>query len=170
MVNLKKNTFKHVTINQSPDVEIEQTKLEWNGFKQYMYQKRKMHRNEMKIKISKCNNEDEKSAFLKEINNFGPRMLWRSVEDDNVVSSLHPNCRKLLFLLLLFPLSVACVERFFSKMKLVKTRLRNQLSQVTLENLLFIATESRKDGFDDKIYEYFVDELCCRNPKMRMDV
>ena len=65
-----------------------------------MYQKRKMHRNEMKIKISKCNNEDEKSAFLKEINNFGRRMLWRIVKDDNVVSSLYPNCRKLLFLLL----------------------------------------------------------------------
>ena len=32
-----------------------------------------------------------------------------------------------------FPLSVACVERFFSKQKLVKTRLKNQLSQTTLE-------------------------------------
>ena len=40
------------------------------------------------------------------------------------------------------------------------------MSQVTLENLLFIATESPKDGFDDKLYEYFVDELSCRNPKM----
>ena len=81
---------------------------------------------------------------------------------------ISPN-RKACFLLLL-PLSVACVERFFSKMKLVKTHLRNQLSQVTLETLLFIATESPKDGFHDKIYEYFVDELSGRNPKMRMDV
>ena len=59
----QKNTFKHVTINQGPDVEIEQTKLEWNGSKQFMCQKRKMHRNEMKIKISKCNNEDEVCFF-----------------------------------------------------------------------------------------------------------
>ena len=44
--------------------------------------------------------------------------------------------------MLIFPLSTTCVERFFSEMKLVKIQLRNQLSQVNLENLLFIATEA----------------------------
>ena len=44
-------------------------------------------------------------------------------------------------------------------MKLVKTRLRNQLSQVNLENLLFIATEAPKTGFTDSEYDFFVDEL-----------
>ena len=69
-------------------------------------------------------------------------------------------CLKLLHLMLIFPLSTACVERFFSKMKLVKTRLRNQLSQVNLENLLFIATEAPKTGFTDSEYDFFFfDEL-----------
>ena len=44
--------------------------------------------------------------------------------------------------MLIFLLSTTCVKRFFSKMKLVKIQLRNQLSQVNLENLLFIATEA----------------------------
>ena len=65
-------------------------------------------------------------------------------------------CLKLLHLMLIFPLSTACVERFFSKMKLVKTRLRNQLSQVNLENLLFIATEAPKTGFTDSEYDFLL--------------
>ena len=44
-------------------------------------------------------------------------------------------------------------------MKLAKTRLRNQLSQVNLENLLFIATETPKTGFTDSDNDFFVDEL-----------
>ena len=59
--------------------------------------------------------------------------------------------------MLIFPLSTACVERFFSKMKLVKTRLQNQLSQVNL-----------KTGFTDSEHDFFVDEL--KKNYMRMDV
>ena len=70
--------------------------------------------------------------------------------------------------MLIFPLSTARVERFFSKMKLVKTRLRNQLSQVNLEKLLFTATEAPETGFTDSEYDIFVDELKKNN--MRMDV
>ena len=57
-----------------------------------------------------------------------------------------------------------------SKMKLVKTRLRNQLKQTSLENLLFINTEIPRGGFGDTTFEYFVDELKRRNPDMRMDI
>ena len=44
-------------------------------------------------------------------------------------------------------------------MKLVKTWLQNQLLQVKLENLFFIATEAPKTGFTDSEYEFFFDEL-----------
>ena len=52
-------------------------------------------------------------------------------------------------------------------MKLIKTSLRNNLSQSTLENLLFIATEAPKDFHNDH-YENFVNELKRLNPKMRI--
>ena len=65
------------------------------------------------------------------------------------------------------PLSVACVERLFSKMKLIKTRLRNQLGQTTLDSLLRISTES-PDAFQDDEFEFFANELKRLNPNMRM--
>ena len=73
----------------------------------------------------------------------------------------------LLKLSLLFPLSVACVEHLFSKIKLIKICLRSQLGETTLGSLLQTSTESMI-GFDDDQYEYFVDELKCLNSQMRV--
>ena len=71
---------------------------------------------------------------------------------------------------MIFPLSATCVERLFSKMKIVKNRLCNSLSNATLESLLLIATESRKAGFEDDVLEQFVDELKKRNPNMCLKI
>lgn len=49
-------------------------------------------------------------------------------------------------------------RKTFSKMKLTKTPLRNNLSQTTLEKLLFIPTEALKD-FHDEHYKHFVNKL-----------
>ena len=76
---------------------------------------------------------------------------------DTIFQELYPNCYKLLYLLMTFPLRVACVEHFFSRLKLVKTRLKNQLSQTTLECLLRITTESPKEGFSDTQDKYSVN-------------
>ena len=53
-------------------------------------------------------------------------------------------------------------------MKVVKTRLQNQLKQSTLESLHCISTESPQNGFSDEEYEHFVDELKKRNLKMKI--
>ena len=55
-------------------------------------------------------------------------------------------------------------------MKLIKTRLQNQLSQVHLDQLLCIATESPKEDLSDNTYEDFVHEIKKRNPKLRIDI
>ena len=75
---------------------------------------------------------------------------WKSM----TLSSVYPNCYKLFYHLLLFPLSTVCRERLFSKMKLIKTGLWNNLSQSTLENLLFIVMEAWKD-FHNYHYKHF---------------
>ena len=121
------------------------------------------------MELNKARSDEEKELLMKK-EKFGPHKLLTSLRGDSTCEDIFPECSKLLLLLLLFPLSTACVERSFSKLKLVKTRLRNHLSQTTLENLLFIATESAKDGFSDKVFEHFVDELKGRNPHMRMDL
>ena len=51
------------------------------------------------------------------------------------------------------------VQKFFSKMKLVKTSLCTQLKQTNLENWLHISIESPKEGFNDTVFQHFVDEL-----------
>ena len=68
---------------------------------------------------------------------------------------------------LIFPLSVACVYCFSSKMKLMKTCLRNQLGETTLRGLLQTSTESTI-GFDHNEYEYFAHKLKRLNSQMRM--
>ena len=48
--------------------------------------------------------------------------------------------------------SSSCIQRFFPKMKLVKTSLRTQLKQTYLENQLHISTDSPKEGFNDTVF------------------
>ena len=76
---------------------------------------------------------------------------------------------KLFYFHMIFPISVACVERLFSKMKLVKPRLRNNLKECTLDQLLMLSTEGPTE-FTDSEFDFFVDELKEQNPNMRMDL
>ena len=54
--------------------------------------------------------------------------------------------------------SLSSAQRFFSKMKLVKTLMCTQLKQINLENWLCIPIESLKEGFNDTLFQTFVDE------------
>ena len=63
-------------------------------------------------------------------------------------------------------------DRFkdYFKMKLLKTLLRTQLKQTNLENWFHILTESPKEGFDDTVFQYLIDELKHCNLDMWMDL
>ena len=76
--------------------------------------------------------QDEIKELRKIRLTYTPSSFWEDCIHDTVLEELYPNCLKLLYLLMIFPISAACVERLFSKMELVKTRLRNQLKQSTL--------------------------------------
>ena len=52
-----------------------------------------------------------------------------------------PKTWKLLNIMMALPVSTATIERTFSQMKLIKTRLRNRLSDSNLEHLIKIAIE-----------------------------
>ena len=54
---------------------------------------------------------------------------------------------------LTIPVSTASVERSFSQMKLIKTRLRNSLSKGTLPQLMRIAIESPEKLTEDQLQE-----------------
>ena len=61
------------------------------------------------------------------------------------------------------------VERFFSKVTLVRTMLRTQLKQTWKIDLIF-QRESTNKGFNEIIFQQFVDELKHWNPDIRMDL
>ena len=55
--------------------------------------------------------------------------------------------------------SLSCVQRLFSKMKLVKPSLRTHLKQTNLENRFHISIESPKEVFNDTVFQNFMNEL-----------
>ena len=69
---------------------------------------------------------------------------------------LFPNILVLLEMAILCPVGNAVVERIFSLLKIVKTRLRNSLGDTTLDSLLRIKTES-KEELEESDLEELVD-------------
>ena len=69
---------------------------------------------------------------------------------------LFPNMLLLLEVAILCPVGNATVERLFSFMKLVKTRLRNSLADSSLDSLLRIKMEC-KEKLEDEDLEVLVD-------------
>eukprot|EP00665_Eupelagonemidae_sp_cell47_P013458 gene13458-biopygen6549 len=65
-------------------------------------------------------------------------LAWYS---DSSFPDSFPCLTKLVSILATLPVGSASVERSFSKMKLIKTRLRNRLSGDSLEDLMLISME-----------------------------
>ena len=147
----KASTSKSVIINQVGDIDGVVAIEEWLGFCKYMFEKRKAEEEKFQMNLMNCKNEKERDTFRASETSFDAHKLYSTCLNGKACAI---NCLKLLHLMLIFPLSTACVGRFFSKMKLVENRLRNQLSQVSLENLLLIAAEAPKTEFTDSKYDF----------------
>ena len=65
--------------------------------------------------------------------------------------------------------SLSYIQRFLSRRKLVKTLLHTQLKQTNLKNEHYISTEIPKEGFNDTVFQHFLDELKHCNSDMQMD-
>ena len=143
----KASTYKSVTINQVGNIDGVAVTAEWPGFCKYMFEKCKAEEEKFQMKLMNYKNEKERDNFRASETSFDAQKLYSTCLNDKSYAIIFPNCLKLFRLMLIFSISTACVEKLFSKMKLVKTHLRNQLSQDNLENLLFIATEAPKTGF-----------------------
>ena len=61
---------------------------------------------------------------------------------NDTFKALFPNLNKIGAICLSIPVTTASVERNFSRMKLIKTRLRSSLNDKSLSNLMKIALES----------------------------
>ena len=73
---------------------------------------------------------------------------------NEMLITMFPNLTKIASIYLTIPVSTASVERSFSEMKLIKTRLRNSLSEGTLSQLMRIGIEAPETDDDlDAILE-----------------
>ena len=85
--------------------------------------------------------EDDTASQLKEL------------VTNEMLSVMFPNLYKMATICLTIPVSTASVERSFSKMKLIKTRLRNSLGEYSLSHLMKISIESPEKLTDGDLQE-----------------
>lgn len=72
---------------------------------------------------------------------------------NDTIIALLPNLHKLAVIFLSLPVATASVERSFSHMKMIKTRLRNRIGELSLSNLMKIAIESPDTLSDNDVEE-----------------
>ena len=77
--------------------------------------------------------------------------------------AMFPNLSKLASIAVTIPVSTASVERSFSHMELIKTRLRNSLCEGCLSQLMRIATESPEKLTESELEE--VVKIWNRKPR-----
>ena len=121
----KASTSKSVIINQVWDIDGVVAIEEWLGFCKYTFEKRKAKEEKFQMNLMNCKNEKERDTFRASETSFDAHKLYSTCLNDKACAIIFHNCLKQLHLMLIFPLSTARVERFFSKMKLVENRLRN---------------------------------------------
>ena len=68
-----------------------------------------------------------------------------------------PNLSKLAEILEVIPVTTATIERSFSSMKLIKTRLRSRLGEETLEHTMRICIEGPQQ-LSKQTLEHIIDE------------
>ena len=127
------------TLHQSADLVTDKVLAEWVSFKEIMFGYCCLFQSSVDKKIAKETDQNVISQLIKQWKEYTPAAFFNDVSNVHLCYDLHPRCMYLLKLSMMFPLSVAFVERLFSKMKLIKTHLPNQLGQLSL--LLCISPE-----------------------------
>ena len=73
-----------------------------------------------------------------------------------MLQAMFPNLNTLANICLTIPVATASVERSFSQMKMIKTRLRNRMGKKSLSHLMKISIES-PEQLSDSDLENIVD-------------
>lgn len=111
-----------------PDIDPEDTESEWKLFRRLMLVQHKSLRSSLQQVLS---------ALLSSSASF-------------------PNLAKLAAILIVLPVTTATVERTFSSMKLIKTRLRSRMGENTLEHTMRICIEG-PDRLSNETLEAVID-------------
>ena len=81
------------------------------------------------------------------------KVQLKELVSNEMMKTLFPNLSKIASISLSIPVATASVERSFSQMKLIKTRLRSSLNDTSLSHLMKIAIESPDELTDSNLEE-----------------
>ena len=81
------------------------------------------------------------------------KVQLKELASNDMIKTLFPNLSKIGAICLSIPVTTASVERSFSQMKLIQTRLRSSLNDKSLSNLIKIALESPDELTDSHLEE-----------------
>ena len=82
------------------------------------------------------------------------QLQFKEVVSNDMLKTLFPNLNKIAIIRLSIPVVTTSVERSFSQMKLIKTRLRSSLNDKSLTHLLKIPIESPAELKDSDLDAY----------------
>lgn len=116
--------YEGVTFSSPPLIDKEEILMEWHLFKRALVQECRLLK------------EEKKTAKEPSLQDVKARR-----EASGAYSGLFPEMFKLLNIILVLPVGTASVERSFSQMKQIKTRLRNRFNDANLPRLMRIAIE-----------------------------
>ena len=80
-------------------------------------------------------------------------MQLKELLTNDMLIALFSNLHKLATICLSIPITARSVERSFSDIKLIKNRLRNRLTELSLSNLIRIVIESPEKLTDNDLEE-----------------
>ena len=105
------------------------------------------------MKLTNRNNDKERDTVCASETSFDAHKLYSTCSNDKACAFIFPSCLRLLYLMLIFPLSTACVSRF--KNEACENPILKSVIADNFENLFFIVTEAPKKGFTDREYDFF---------------
>ena len=107
----EKHTHKGKSVFQKANLDKITTSSDFEGFKQTMFEKRKSYREMIDVKIIKSTDQKEIKQLQKQRQQYTPSILY--YDTDIIFQELYPNCCKLLYLLMIFPLVLYEWNAFF---------------------------------------------------------
>ena len=116
--------YNGITYKSPPLLEHKELESEWKVFRRALYREKKI--------IMWSNNLSTSPSM---------QAVLQSMQTSEAYKGIFPQTFSLLNIILSLPIGTATVERSFSDMKMIKTRLRNRLSDCNLSRLMLIAIE-----------------------------
>ena len=125
----QKITFKGQPKFSVPDIDMDQTEAEWKIFRRILF----------------TNFREANVSYV----------LTSLLQNDTLKAGF-PNLERLASIAIVLPVTTATVERSFSDMKLIKTRLRNRLGEYSLDQAMRVCIEG-PERLTEEMLELIID-------------